>query len=106
MAAADARRGPAGEEPFYRPPYHNLRHPLIFYYAHPAVLYVNKLRVAGVLADPLNAYFETIFETVRPGGATHNRTICALARRTGAPAHVFFTPSHAAQFAAPRALTR
>ena len=38
---------------------------MIFYYAHPAVLYVNKLRVAGVLSDGLNAYFETIFETVR-----------------------------------------
>lgn len=56
---------PPGEEPFYRPPYHNLRHPLIFYYAHPAVLYVNKLRVAGVLTQPINPYFETIFETVR-----------------------------------------
>jgi 5-histidylcysteine sulfoxide synthase len=57
------RFSPAGEEPFYRPPYHNLRHPLIFYYAHPAVLYLNKLRVAGVLSSGLNAYFETIFET-------------------------------------------
>lgn len=25
-----------GEEAFYRPPYHHLRHPLIFYYGHPA----------------------------------------------------------------------
>lgn len=48
---------------FYRPPYHNLRHPLIFYYGHPAVLYVNKLRVAGILNEPVNAYFENIFET-------------------------------------------
>jgi hypothetical protein len=55
----------AGEEPFYRPPYHNLRHPLIFYYAHPAVLYINKLRVAGVLTAGVNAYYETIFETAR-----------------------------------------
>lgn len=52
-----------GEEPFYCPPYHQLRHPLVFYYAHPAALYVNKLRVAGVLKEPLNQYFETIFET-------------------------------------------
>ena len=29
-----------GDEAFYRPPYHSLRHPLIFYYVHPAVLYV------------------------------------------------------------------
>lgn len=28
---------PAGEECFYRPPYHNLRHPFIFYYGHVAV---------------------------------------------------------------------
>ena len=34
------------ERTFYRPPYHRLRHPMIFYYAHPAVLYVNKLRLA------------------------------------------------------------
>eukprot|EP00898_Chlorokybus_atmophyticus_P004761 jgi/Chlat1/5286/Chrsp35S05237 len=52
-----------GEEAFYRPPYHSLRHPLIFYYCHPAALYINKLRVAGVLADGVNSYFETIFET-------------------------------------------
>ena len=54
---------PPGEEAFYRPPYHNLRHPFIFYYAHPAVLYVNKLRVAGILAAGLDEYYETIFET-------------------------------------------
>jgi len=51
-----------GEEPFYRPPYHNLRHPLIFYYVHPSVLYVNKLRLAGLLEGPVNAYFERLFE--------------------------------------------
>jgi len=55
--------GLQGEEPFYRPPYHNLRHPLIFYYGHPAALYINKLRVAGVIAEPVNPYFENIFET-------------------------------------------
>jgi len=47
---------------FYRPPYHQLRHPLIFYYAHPAVLYINKLRVAGLLDGPINPHFEAIFE--------------------------------------------
>ena len=52
-----------GEEPFYRPPYHGLRHPLIFYYVHPAVLYLNKFRVAGLRKDPLDAYFESLFET-------------------------------------------
>jgi len=51
-----------GEEPFYRPPVHGLRHPQIFYYGHIPCLYVNKLRVAGVLSKPVNAYFESIFE--------------------------------------------
>lgn len=50
------------ESAFYRAPYHQLRHPLIFYYAHPAVLYINKLRVAGLLSDPIDPYFEEIFE--------------------------------------------
>jgi len=51
------------EEAFYRPPYHQLRHPLIFYYCHPVVLYVNKLRVVGLIKQPVNAYFEQLFET-------------------------------------------
>lgn len=46
----------------YSPPVHGLRHPQIFYYGHTACLYVNKLRVAGVLDRPVNAYFESIFE--------------------------------------------
>ena len=52
-----------GEEAFYRPPYHNLRHPMIFYFAHPASLYVNKFRVAGLLKEPVNAHYEVIYET-------------------------------------------
>jgi 5-histidylcysteine sulfoxide synthase/putative 4-mercaptohistidine N1-methyltranferase len=51
------------EESFYRPPYHGLRHPLVFYYVHPVVLYVNKLRVAGLIDKPVNEYFERLFET-------------------------------------------
>ena len=51
-----------GEEGFYCPPPHGLRHPQIFYYGHTACLYVNKLRVAGLLSDPVDAYFESIFE--------------------------------------------
>ncbi len=51
-----------GEEAFTRAPAHQLRHPLIFYYAHPAVLYVNKLRVSGLLQEPVDAYFENLFE--------------------------------------------
>ena len=51
------------DDGFYTPPPHGLRHPLIFYYGHPAALYVNKLRVAGLLDEPVNPYFEKIFET-------------------------------------------
>lgn len=54
--------GLAKDEAFYRQPYHQLRHPLIFYYAHPVVVYVNKLRVAGVLKEPINEDFEVLFE--------------------------------------------
>lgn len=45
-----------------RPPYHDLRHPMIFYYGHPAVFYINKLRVAGLIKDGINPYLESIFE--------------------------------------------
>lgn len=55
--------GLQGVEAYYRPPYHNLRHPMMFYYGHPAALYINKLRVAGLLDTPVNEYFEHIFET-------------------------------------------
>ena len=54
--------GVHSEAALYRRPYHKLRHPLIFYYAHPAVLYVNKLRVAGILDRPVRADFELLFE--------------------------------------------
>jgi 5-histidylcysteine sulfoxide synthase/putative 4-mercaptohistidine N1-methyltranferase len=53
----------SGEEAFYRPPYHGLRHPLVFYYLHPAALYINKLFVAGLVASPLDDYLERLFET-------------------------------------------
>jgi len=35
----------------------------MFYYGHPAVLYVNKMRVAGLWDAPVNAAFESLFET-------------------------------------------
>ncbi|HEU5048449.1 MAG TPA: 5-histidylcysteine sulfoxide synthase [Rickettsiales bacterium] len=44
-------------------PYHKLRHPMIFYYAHPAVLYVNKLRLAGLVDGPVDEAYELLFET-------------------------------------------
>jgi hypothetical protein len=49
-----------GREAFIRPPYHQLRHPLMFYYNHPAVLYINKLRVAGVLEEGIDQFFEQV----------------------------------------------
>lgn len=55
--------GLQGEEAFFRPPYHQLRHPMLFYYGHPPALYINKLRVAGLIGQPLNPYFERLFET-------------------------------------------
>lgn len=55
--------GLASEEAFYRRPAHQLRHPMIFYYAHPVALYVNKLRVAGLLDKPVRPEFEALFET-------------------------------------------
>lgn len=50
-------------EAYIRPPYHGLRHPMIFYYGHPAVLYVNKMRIAGLIKDPINLYLEKVLET-------------------------------------------
>lgn len=52
-----------GDAAFYAPPYHQLRHPLIFYYGHVATLYINKLRMAGLVAQPINPLFESVFET-------------------------------------------
>jgi 5-histidylcysteine sulfoxide synthase/putative 4-mercaptohistidine N1-methyltranferase len=52
-----------GEEAFYRPPYHGLRHPMAFYYTHPAALYVNKLRVAELIEVGIHPDYERLFET-------------------------------------------
>jgi len=51
-----------GEDTFKRPPYHQLRHPMLFYYGHTVVFYVNKLRVAGLIEQPINPFFEQLFE--------------------------------------------
>jgi 5-histidylcysteine sulfoxide synthase len=51
-----------GEKAFLTPPPHQLRHPLIFYYGHPTVFFVNKLVVSGLFKEPVNPYFEQIFE--------------------------------------------
>jgi 5-histidylcysteine sulfoxide synthase len=51
------------ESCFYKTPYHNLRHPMIFYYAHSAVLYINKCKLAGLINESINPYFEQLFST-------------------------------------------
>ncbi len=51
------------ESTYVRPPYHQLRHPLAFYYGHPAVLFLNKLRLAGVVDNPVDLYLEKVLET-------------------------------------------
>jgi 5-histidylcysteine sulfoxide synthase/putative 4-mercaptohistidine N1-methyltranferase len=51
-----------GKSAFLTPPYHQLRHPLVFYYGHPATLYANKLQLAG-LGQSINPEFEVLFET-------------------------------------------
>lgn len=55
--------GLLNEQAYLKAAYHQLRHPLIFYYGHPCVLYVNKLRLAGLLAQPVDLYLEKVLET-------------------------------------------
>ncbi|MBC7466538.1 MAG: 5-histidylcysteine sulfoxide synthase [Bdellovibrio sp.] len=50
------------EEIYVRPPYHQLRHPLIFYYGHTCVLFINKLRLAGLIEKPIDLYLEKVLE--------------------------------------------
>ena len=38
-----------------------LRHPLIFYYGHTATFFINKLILANIIKDRVNAEFESIF---------------------------------------------
>ncbi|KAE9050767.1 hypothetical protein PR003_g2109 [Phytophthora rubi] len=51
-----------GERAFTTPPPHQLRHPLIFYYGHPTSFFVNKFLVSGLIHEPVNPYFEHVFE--------------------------------------------
>ena len=51
------------ETAFRISPAHGIRHPMIFYYGHVATLYINKLRVAGVITESINPHYEDIFET-------------------------------------------
>uniref|UniRef100_A0A0B7B1Y1 Sulfatase-modifying factor enzyme domain-containing protein n=1 Tax=Arion vulgaris TaxID=1028688 RepID=A0A0B7B1Y1_9EUPU len=50
------------ESVFYKCP-DRLRLPLVFYYGHTAVVYVNKLILAGLIKNRVNLEFETMFET-------------------------------------------
>lgn len=47
---------------FYKCP-DRLRLPLVFYFAHTAVVYVNKLMLSGLIHERINLDFETMFET-------------------------------------------
>lgn len=40
-----------------------LRLPLVFYFAHTASVYINKLMLAGLIQERVNLEFETLFET-------------------------------------------
>lgn len=51
------------DEAYFLRPYHKTRHPLIFYYVHPVSFYINKLLVAGLIDQPVNRHFESLFET-------------------------------------------
>nr|AMM72581.1 5-histidylcysteine sulfoxide synthase [Paracentrotus lividus] len=50
------------EDAIYKAP-DRLRLPLIFYYAHTAVVYINKLMLAGLIEERVNFEYETMFET-------------------------------------------
>src|SRR5512134_4087282 len=49
-----------GDEAYYRKPI-TLRHPLIFYFGHTATFFINKLVLAGVVAERINPKFESMF---------------------------------------------
>jgi 5-histidylcysteine sulfoxide synthase/putative 4-mercaptohistidine N1-methyltranferase len=48
------------DEAWYRKPI-SLRHPLIFYFGHTASFFVNKLLLAGLIAQRINPRFESMF---------------------------------------------
>lgn len=52
----------ADESVFYKYP-DKLRLPLIFYYGHTAAVYVNKLKLSGLLRKRINIHYESLFET-------------------------------------------
>jgi 5-histidylcysteine sulfoxide synthase/putative 4-mercaptohistidine N1-methyltranferase len=50
----------ASEQAYYIKPI-PLRHPLIFYFGHTATFFINKLILAGLLSERVNAHFEAMF---------------------------------------------
>ena len=50
----------ASEQAYYQKPI-PLRHPLIFYYGHTATFFVNKLLLAGLIEQRIDARFESMF---------------------------------------------
>ena len=50
----------SGDEAYYVKPI-ALRHPLIFYFGHTATFFINKLTIAGLLAQRINPQFESMF---------------------------------------------
>ncbi len=50
----------AADEVYYERP-QPLRHPLIFYFGHTAVFFINKLNLAKLLPDRINPHFESLF---------------------------------------------
>ncbi len=48
------------DESFYEQP-EKLRHPLVFYFGHTAVFFINKLILAGLIDTRVNAEFEALF---------------------------------------------
>lgn len=50
----------ASDDAYYRKPI-ALRHPLIFYYGHTATFFINKLVLAGLVAQRINPKFESMF---------------------------------------------
>ena len=50
-----------GDEAFVRKPI-ALRHPLIFYFGHTATFFINKLVLAGLLAQRIDPRLESMFD--------------------------------------------
>ena len=70
---------------FIRQPYHQLRHPMMFYYGHPAVLYINKFRVAGLLEEGIDQFYEQVCEHAERCGAMRTKPCHRHAASTDRP---------------------